>query len=105
MRPRYPYLTRRTGKRKAATASTLSLIFLGLNLGSQRLPWTCKEDLMQSNRFDAIAAELERLADEIAVINSQPFDPRIDLRSTRKAEKVLDDALPHFRNWSLHKRG
>lgn len=34
---------------------------------------------MNINRFDAISAELERLAAEIMAINAQPFDTRIDI--------------------------
>lgn len=34
---------------------------------------------MTINRFEALAAELDRLAAEIAAINSQPFDVSIDL--------------------------
>ena len=37
---------------------------------------------MQTNRFDYIAAELARLSSEIEAINQQPFDTRLDLRST-----------------------
>ena len=61
---------------------------------------------MQTNRFDAIAAELERLAEEIAAINRQPFDTRIDLRSSRKDDGVsieIDQAL--VRDWHLHGQG
>jgi hypothetical protein len=36
---------------------------------------------MQSNRFDAIAAELNRLAAEIVTLNAQPFDPELELRA------------------------
>jgi hypothetical protein len=37
---------------------------------------------MHTDRFDAIAIELNRLANEIIAINAQPFDPMVGLQPT-----------------------
>lgn len=59
---------------------------------------------MHNDRFDAITAELERLAMEIAAINRQPFDTRIDLRSiTEKTESDEELPLISVNDWRLHR--
>lgn len=40
---------------------------------------------MAAKRFDVIAAELDRLAAKIAMINSRPFDYRKDSRTEKDA--------------------
>jgi hypothetical protein len=40
---------------------------------------------MQSNRFEAIAAELSRLAAEIVTLNARPFDPEFEGRAADEA--------------------
>lgn len=52
----------------------------------------CKETVVQTSRFDAIAAELARLSAEIEAINRQPLVTRIDLRPQKK-EKEADERV------------
>lgn len=59
---------------------------------------------MHTDRFDIIAAELARLTDEIAAINRQPLDTRLDLQSLRASEKPeFDFRAPPVNDWRLHR--
>ncbi|WP_154677730.1 hypothetical protein [Rhizobium tubonense] len=50
---------------------------------------------MQKDSFDVIAIELNRLADEIATINAQPFDRAAEphLTGDEDADSLLEAAL------------
>ncbi|QYA04143.1 hypothetical protein [Rhizobium sp. B21/90] len=56
---------------------------------------------MTINRFEGLAAELNRLAAEIAAINSQPFNVGIDLGAEALISGTVFEGSTGIRRWCL----